>query len=88
MVYEIKVSSNYGRIWYIVYGEFIVKHRIDGPAVEIINGNKYWFNMGKKHRLDGPAVVRIENNQLQHRYYIDGYPQSYEVYQRINKKHE
>lgn len=30
-------------------------HRIDGPAVEYINGAKFWFLNGKKHRLDGPA---------------------------------
>jgi hypothetical protein len=31
-------------------------HRVDGPAVEYINGNKYWFINGKRHREDGPAI--------------------------------
>ena len=35
--------------------EMTVIHRLDGPAIEMVNGLKYWFQDGKKHRLDGPA---------------------------------
>ena len=31
-------------------------HRIDGPAVEYPNGDKFWCQNGKRHRIDGPAV--------------------------------
>ncbi|NVM34060.1 MAG: hypothetical protein HWN81_00595 [Candidatus Lokiarchaeota archaeon] len=31
-------------------------HRLDGPAVEFADGDKYWYVEGKRHRLDGPAV--------------------------------
>jgi hypothetical protein len=31
-------------------------HRIDGPAVEWMNGNKTWFLHDKLHREDGPAI--------------------------------
>ena len=31
-------------------------HRLDGPAVEHINGFKQWLQNGKFHRLDGPAI--------------------------------
>jgi hypothetical protein len=31
-------------------------HRLDGPAVDYPDGNKYWYKNGERHRLDGPAV--------------------------------
>ena len=31
-------------------------HRLDGPAVECIDGNKEWWQNGERHREDGPAV--------------------------------
>ena len=34
------------------------QHRVDGPAVEYISGNKFWYVDGKLHRVDGPAVER------------------------------
>jgi hypothetical protein len=31
-------------------------HRVDGPAVEYVNGSKYWYLNGQLHRTDGPAL--------------------------------
>jgi len=31
-------------------------HRLDGPAVECLNGNKFWYKEGKRHREKGPAI--------------------------------
>lgn len=31
-------------------------HRLDGPAVEWVCGDKIWLHDGKFHRLDGPAI--------------------------------
>jgi hypothetical protein len=31
------------------------RHREDGPAIEYINGNKYWYSNNLHHREDGPA---------------------------------
>ena len=45
------------------------KHREDGPAVVMANGNKEWWVNGKNHRLDGPAVVREDGNK---EWWIDG----------------
>ena len=39
--------------WYNKQGQF---HRIDGPADEYKNGNKFWWLNGQRHRIDGPAV--------------------------------
>jgi len=30
-------------------------HKLDGPAIESSNRNKYWYKEGKRHRIDGPA---------------------------------
>ena len=42
------------------YTEYLNKedklHRLDGPAVEHSNGDKWWYVDGKLHRLDGPAI--------------------------------
>ena len=32
-------------------------HRTDGPAVELADGTKFWYQHGKLHREDGPAMV-------------------------------
>jgi hypothetical protein len=31
-------------------------HRLDGPAVEYVNGTKMWYEHGYEHREDGPAI--------------------------------
>jgi hypothetical protein len=31
-------------------------HRVDGPAIEYVNGIKAWWVEGKYHRTDGPAI--------------------------------
>ncbi len=31
-------------------------HRLDGPAIKDVGGNKWWYQNGKLHRLNGPAV--------------------------------
>ncbi len=40
--------------------QFLVKgaliHRLDGPAIERINGDKIWVFNGRQHRLEGPAL--------------------------------
>jgi hypothetical protein len=45
-----KVASG-NKFWYH-HGK---RHRIDGPAIEWVNGIKEWYQDGKLHRLDGPA---------------------------------
>lgn len=40
-----------------------MNHREDGPAVEFVNGTRWWFNNGKKHRVDGPAVEYIDGSE-------------------------
>ena len=41
-----------GRFWYNELNRF---HRLDGPAIELSSGHKYWYVNGERHRLDGPA---------------------------------
>ena len=39
------------------YNSEVKCHRLDGPAVEYVNGDKYWIVDGNRHRLDGPAIM-------------------------------
>jgi hypothetical protein len=49
------------KFWYDKKGKF---HRIDGPAVECVDGYRSWWVNGERHRLDGPAIVGLNNFQL------------------------
>ncbi len=51
---ELKRTFSDRVVYYNDKGEI---HRLDGPAVEYTNGDKYWYINGKLHREDGPAVV-------------------------------
>ena len=31
-------------------------HRIGGPAIELTDGSKFWYQNGRLHREDGPAI--------------------------------
>ena len=31
--------------------------REDGPAIEYLSGDRYWFSGGKIHKDDGPAFI-------------------------------
>jgi len=39
-------------------------HRLDGPAIERADGDKYWFQCGELHRLDGPAIEGADGRKL------------------------
>lgn len=34
-------------------------HRTDGPAIELPNGYKEWYQNGNRHRIDGPAFEYV-----------------------------
>ena len=51
-----KVDRVGNKRWYNSTGQY---HRLDGPAVELVDGGKAWYQNGKTHRLDGPAVECI-----------------------------
>jgi hypothetical protein len=52
--------ENYNRVEktdYAIYYYLNYKyHRLDGPAREYSNGDKFWYQNGLLHRLDGPAI--------------------------------
>jgi len=39
-------------------------HRLDGPAIEWKNGDKFWCKEGKFHREDGPAWDYINGSKF------------------------
>ncbi len=38
-------------------------HRLDGPAIEWIDGSKEWYQNGWIHRLGGPAIERVDGSK-------------------------
>ena len=59
--YKVTVDE-YGTIrWRNEDGQF---HRLDGPAVESTNGDKFWHKNGRLHCLDGPAIEWSNGNKL------------------------
>ena len=38
-------------------------HRIDGPAVESVDGDKEWWLNDQLHRIDGPAVESADGDK-------------------------
>lgn len=48
-----------GIYWW--YNNYV--HRKNGPAIEYINGDKYWLQFGKRHREDGPAVMLADGTK-------------------------
>lgn len=58
---EYKIKKKFDdRIEYYYNGE---RHRLNGPAIEYANGNKYQHQNGKLHRNDGPAI-EIDGDKL------------------------
>jgi hypothetical protein len=46
------------------HDEFRRLHRVDGPARELSNGNKAWYQFGQMHRADGPAFTQPNGLKL------------------------
>jgi hypothetical protein len=63
----IKTINQSGSIFYS--NENSKWHREDGPAVEYVNGNKFWYINGELHREDGPACEYYEGTKV---WYIKG----------------
>lgn len=54
--YHIEVNPITGTRVY--YDRDDLPHRVDGPAVEFVDGTELWYQHGLRHRTDGPAIVR------------------------------
>jgi len=52
--YASKETKANGSICY--YNNKGQRHRLDGPAIDWVNGDKAWYINGKLHRLGGPAI--------------------------------
>ena len=66
MKYEVEVTK-YSTIWR--NPETKEFHRLDGPALELSDGTKYWYVEGKRHRLDGPAIEFSNGTKY---WYVEG----------------
>jgi len=52
-----------GNKFYYKDREMNIRHRLDGPASEWSDGDKFWYVDGKRHRLDGPASEYADGNK-------------------------
>jgi hypothetical protein len=48
------VTSAQGTKWWLNDEDRL--HRLDGPALEWVDGSKAWYINNGLHRLDGPAI--------------------------------
>jgi len=58
---EYHVTVNDCKIIWLQNGKY---HRLDGPAVEYVDGEKQWWQNGEIHRLDGPAIEYANGSKL------------------------
>jgi len=63
--YKVKVTDSKTE-WYNLNGQ---RHREDGPAIELADGNKSWYINGQCHREDGPAIEYVNGTKS---WYIKG----------------
>jgi hypothetical protein len=61
--------SSYGSKFYYKDKKKTIHHRVDGPAIEYVDGAKYWSVNGKSHRIDGPAFEYSDGSK---HWYING----------------
>ena len=54
------IDSDGNKFWRNKKGEY---HRIDGPAIEYVDGSKFWYKNGKFHREDGPACEYLDGTK-------------------------
>lgn len=52
--------------WFDKQGQ---RHRLNGPAIERLDGFKSWHQHGVRHRDDGPAIVYEDGTES---WYING----------------
>ena len=65
---QYKRKNQFGTFYY-KDSTMSINHRTDGPAVELVNGDKVWFVNGKAHRLDGPAYEYASGEKS---WYVNG----------------
>ena len=61
--------SSYGNKYYFKDKRMVIRHRVDGPAIEYVDGTKVWYVNGKSHRIDGPAFEYSDGSK---HWYING----------------
>ena len=77
-----RVESAVGNIfWFNNNGE---RHRVDGPAVEFVDGSKYWYVNNKQHRIDGPAYIGANGTKI---WYVNGKEMRENTFDKWRAKH-
>ena len=64
-----RVNSD-GDVLYTKNKNRVDYHRLDGPAVEWLDGSKAWWVNGYRHRIDGPAIEYASGRKA---WWVNGY---------------
>ena len=62
-------SERGDKTWYLPSKGRGYYYRLDGPAVEDVDGTKEWWVDDKRHRLDGPAVEDADGTK---KWWVEG----------------
>ena len=57
---KLEIDKNGDKYWKLPNGDY---HRENGPAIERINGSKFWFYNGKCHRENKPAIEHDDGSK-------------------------
>jgi len=57
-------------------------HRLDGPAVDCVDGYKAWYRKGKLHRVDGPAIEYTNGLEC---WFINGIEYTKDEFDKVTK---
>ena len=57
------------KFWYLPSKGMDHYHRLDGPAVEHVDGTKHWWVDDRRHRIDGPAIEYASGTKI---WYVNG----------------
>ena len=63
--YRLKISRH-GDKYYFYHNCY---HRVWGPAMDLMDGCKFYLHLGKSHRLDGPSDIWFGKRKV---YCVDG----------------
>jgi hypothetical protein len=62
--------------------EMRIYHRLDGPAIELTTGSKFWCVNDKYHRLDGPAIEYANGDK---EWFVEGRKLTEEEFNALSK---
>ena len=87
MKYKVKIFFNFthsnGDMCKLIFYKNRKYHRLNGPAIEYVDGDSMWFKDGLFHRTNGPAIEWADNAK---EWWVEGDEYSERKFKKIVKK--